>query len=181
MDIGSDITGSVTINVIDQTLPQILDRLSRQLDIAYRFEGDNLIIGVSKPYFKTYTVNYINISRTTSSSNVVSTSLETTRSPSSSSGDGGGGGGSFSGNLSSLEVSSAGNHQFWTSITNNILAILSESAAGSEQQVSESVVPVPEAGVIMVKATDKQHEVIQSFLDIAQENVRRQALIQVTI
>ncbi|MFX8270375.1 hypothetical protein ABTL25_19955, partial [Acinetobacter baumannii] len=39
VDIHPDIRGTVTINAIDQTLPQILDRVARQVDMRYTLDG----------------------------------------------------------------------------------------------------------------------------------------------
>jgi len=44
VDIAPSIEGVVTINAIDQTFPQILDRIARQVDLRYEFNGDNLFI-----------------------------------------------------------------------------------------------------------------------------------------
>jgi len=40
--IHNDIQGLVTLNAIDQTMPQILERLSQQVDIRYELENGNL-------------------------------------------------------------------------------------------------------------------------------------------
>jgi general secretion pathway protein D len=39
VDIHPGITGSVTLNAIDQTLPQLLGRISRQVDMRYEIDG----------------------------------------------------------------------------------------------------------------------------------------------
>ena len=168
VDIDPAISGVVTINAVEQTLPQILKRISRQVDMRYEFDSDNLVISTNEPFFKTYTIDYINIARTTTSSNTVATSLATTSGTTT----GGGGGGAFSGNNATMDVTSSAEHQLWINITNNILAILGET---------DSVIPIPEAGVLTVKATERQHELIQEFLDKTMANVRREVLIQATI
>ena len=42
VDIHPDITGTVTLNAIDQTLPQLLTRIARQVDMRYEIDGQNL-------------------------------------------------------------------------------------------------------------------------------------------
>ena len=44
-----------------------------------------------------------------------------------------------------------------------------------------SVIANPEAGIIMVRATSRQHEKVQEFLDRVMSSVRRQVLIEATI
>ena len=44
-----------------------------------------------------------------------------------------------------------------------------------------SVIPNPEAGLINVRATAKQHEAVQSFIDRVMANAQRQVLIEATV
>ncbi|MGH7865628.1 MAG: type II and III secretion system protein, partial [Candidatus Binataceae bacterium] len=44
VDIHPGITGMVTLNAIDQTLPQLLKRIARQIDIRYENDGPTLIV-----------------------------------------------------------------------------------------------------------------------------------------
>jgi len=168
VDIAPSIEGVVTINAIDQTFPQILDRIARQVDLRYEFNGDNLFIQPDVPFLRTYTIDYVNMSRDTTSTNTVATQISST----SGGGDSGGGGG----NNSTTDVSSISNHHFWETMVLNISAILGEEAGGEY-----SVIPNPEAGILTVRATAAQHQQIQEFIDQAQESVQRQVLIRVTI
>lgn len=179
VDIDPTIEGVVTINAIEQTLPQILDRIARQVDLRYQFNGDNLQIEPDAPYLRTYTIDYVNMSRDTASTNTVATQISST--------SGGGEAGSSSGgggNNSTTEVSSISNHHFWESLVLNISAILGEEAdagGGGALPITDTVIPNPEAGVIVVRATGAQHQQIQEFIDQTQESAQRQVLIRVTI
>ena len=44
VDIYPDVSGLATLNAVDQSLEQILDRVARQLDLRYEFNGDNVSI-----------------------------------------------------------------------------------------------------------------------------------------
>ncbi|HEY5739899.1 MAG TPA: type II and III secretion system protein, partial [Gammaproteobacteria bacterium] len=44
LDIDPRIEGRVSINAIDQTLPQILKRISRQVSLRYYLDGPNLVV-----------------------------------------------------------------------------------------------------------------------------------------
>jgi hypothetical protein len=68
IDIHPAITGTVTMNVSDQTLVEILDRVARQVDLRYDINGKNLSIQPDSPYLKNYRVDYPNIARETTSS-----------------------------------------------------------------------------------------------------------------
>ncbi len=179
VDIAPSIEGVVTINAIDQTFPQILDRIARQVDLRYEFNGDNLFIQPDVPFLRTYTIDYVNMSRDMSSTNTVATQISST----SGGGDSGGGGGG-GGNNSTTDVSSISNHHFWETLVLNISAILGEEGSaggGGALPITYTVIPNPEAGVIAVRATAAQHQQIQEFIDQTQERVLRQVLIRVTI
>ena len=63
IDIHPDIKGRVTINVYKQTLPKILERISKQVALRYQIENNNLIISPDTAYLQHYKVNYVNLSR----------------------------------------------------------------------------------------------------------------------
>ncbi|MGH8586367.1 MAG: hypothetical protein ACREWE_09375 [Gammaproteobacteria bacterium] len=44
-----------------------------------------------------------------------------------------------------------------------------------------AVIPNPEAGLINVRATAKQHEAVQAFIDRVMANAQRQVLIEATV
>jgi len=171
VDIAPSIEGVVTINAIDQTFPQILDRIARQVDLRYEFNGDNLFIQPDVPFLRTYIIDYVNMSRDMSSTNTVATQIAST----SGGGDSGGGGGG-GGNNSTTDVTSISNHHYWETLVLNISSIL-----GEENDPQYTVIPNPEAGILSVRATAAQHREIQEFIDQAQERVLRQVLIRITI
>src|SRR5438046_8005709 len=63
IDIHPDVTGSVTLNAIDQTLPQLLARIARQVDMRYEIEGQNLLVMRDTPFLRAYKVDYASVSR----------------------------------------------------------------------------------------------------------------------
>jgi len=176
VDIAPAIEGVVTINAIDQTFPQILDRIARQVDLRYEYDGDNLYIHPDNPFLRTYTIDYVNLSRDTSSTNTVSTQIAST--------SGGGESGGGSGNTSTTDVTTVSTHHFWARLVSNISAILGEEttgASGGQVPVTTTVIPNPESGVLSIRATASQHEQIQSFIDQVLVSAKRQVLIQTTI
>ena len=54
VDIHSGITGTVTLNAIDQTLPQLLSRIARQVDMRWELDGPNLAVMPDSPYLHIY-------------------------------------------------------------------------------------------------------------------------------
>jgi MSHA type pilus biogenesis protein MshL len=178
VDIHPEIDGVVTINAVEQTLPQILKRIGRQVDMRYEYDGDNLFISKDTPFLRTYKIDYVNLSRDTSSTSTVSTQISSTSGGDAESSGGGG-------NNSTTDVETESNHHFWARLVSNISALIGEesssSGSGGDVKGTEMVIPNPEAGILTVKATGLQHEQIQSFIDEVLVSAKRQVLIQITI
>lgn len=78
VDIHPGIEGVVTLNALDQTLPQLLSRIQRQVDMRYEIHGDTLTVLPDTPEWRNYKVDYVNIARSTSSSVNIATQISTT-------------------------------------------------------------------------------------------------------
>jgi general secretion pathway protein D len=72
-------------------------------------------------------------------------------------------------------------NRFWETLTTNILGILGDVGDDRDSELSENVIVNAEAGVISIKATSKEHEYIQGFIDQVLVNARRQVMIEATI
>jgi MSHA biogenesis protein MshL len=49
VDIHPGLTGTVTLNAIDQTLPQLLARIAKQVDMRFELDGPNLAVMPDAP------------------------------------------------------------------------------------------------------------------------------------
>jgi general secretion pathway protein D len=282
VDIHPSIEGTVTLNALDQTLPQLLNRITKQVGLRYEIDGKTLIVLPDQPYWRNYRIDYVNIARSTNSSVNIATQISTTGSnagqygspppgilPATGSNVSGTGGN----NNSTTSVANRSDNNFWYSLEKNIrdmlrptnlndamsdpLAQMRDQAAALQQQAqmaaggqygggasnapgatgayagagpqygsgqaadpnypagagggaqggyggpssypgnqasaaqssaargsvrgSQSVIANPEGGLIAVRATSRQHEKIQEFLDIVLSSAKRQVLIEATI
>jgi len=183
VDIDPSIEGVVTLNAVDQTLPQILDRIARQVDLRYEYKRDTLILSPDRPHLRTYPVDYVNITRETTSSNQVTTEVATTGLAAL--GEGGAGGAAGT-NASTTNVTTLHFNRFWETLSRNILAIIGEGAGatlggGGGIPSSEFVIVNPETGLISVVATAREHEQVQAFIDQVMANAERQVLVEATV
>lgn len=230
LDIYPGIQGNVTINAINQTLPQILSRIAKQIDMRYELDGQNLAVMPDTPYLKQYQIDYVNMSRDTESS--INTNATVGSATSS-----GGAAATGNGSNSTIAIKDISKNRFWDTLVQNIKDILHETdkilPAGSSETVVQqssdistsgtgaqpaggkktsakggienspnpanlqegattvtrtstfreaaSVIANPETGIITVRATGKQHEKIQEFIDQVMANARRQVMIEATI
>ena len=78
VDIHPGIEGTVTLNALDQTLPQLLGRIQRQIDMRYDIHGGTLTVMPDTPEWRNYKVDYVNIARSTTSSVNIATQISTT-------------------------------------------------------------------------------------------------------
>jgi len=209
IDVHPGITGAVTLNAIEQTLPQLLSRISKQIDMRWELDGPNLIVMPDSPYLHTYRIDYVNMERLSTGTVGVSSQIGT----SAAGGAGGGGaagGAAGGGNTSSTTVLNTSNNKFWATLEKNIKDILQQTdkllptgapqptlvqaltgAPGSAPPAptapnvtfreAASVIVNAEASLVIVRATSRQHERIQEFVDQVLANVKRQVLIEATI
>ena len=78
VDISPDITGRVTLNAIDQSLPQILSRVAKQVDMRYELEGRTILVMRDSPFLRNYKIDYVNMARDMTSQVAISTQIATT-------------------------------------------------------------------------------------------------------
>lgn len=207
LDVHPDLAGTVSMNAIDQTLPEILDRAARQVNMRYEMEGRNLFVMPDAPVLRHYRVDYLNVAREARSEIGASTSIAR----------GGSGGGA--GNSSNSTLTNNSHNRFWETLTQNIRDLLRETdkiipeggeaaapaaapapapapAASAPAGVAAPVTPAPaparfresasvianpETGVISVRATYRQHMRVREFIDRVMKSAGRQVMIEATI
>jgi len=211
LDIHTGISGSVTINAINQTLPQILTRIAKQVDMRYEIENGTLTVMPDSPYLHNYKIDYVNMERDSDSVMLNTTQV----------------GPGDSNNSSKITITNGSKNHFWKTLVTNIEDILHETdkiflknqddsantardqgaipkksdssmldrITGSASELignrneeplytyreAASVIANPENGIITVRATEKQHGKIQEFIDQVMNNAGRQVLIEATI
>ncbi|HKA39323.1 MAG TPA: secretin N-terminal domain-containing protein [Burkholderiales bacterium] len=122
IDVHPGITGLVSLNAINETLPVILERVSRQVNMRYRVEGNTIVVSPDTAYVKTYRVNYVNMARETSSTIGVTGELTI-----SGTGGTGGAGGAAASSGSNTVVRTVSKNDFWDQLRDNIRSILNST------------------------------------------------------
>lgn len=117
LDVHPGITGTVTLNALDQTIGELLDRIARQIDMRYELAGKNLFVLPDAPFLRLYKVDYPNISRDSSSNTGSESQVATTGSATA----------SGTGNSSSASVRNTSNNRFWVTLTENVRDLLRET------------------------------------------------------
>ena len=210
VDIHPGIEGAVTLNAIDQTLPQLLARIAHQVDMRFELDGQNLVVMPDAPFLRSYRVDYVNMSRDVTGAVSINTQIASTTSAAVGGATGGSAAGTAAtaaGNSSSTRIENVARNRFWESLERNIRDLLRETdkllpaessdaavapVAGAEGTATPperrttfreaaAVILNPETGVINVRATSRQHEKVQEFITQVTRIARRQVLIEATI
>ena len=129
VDVHPSISGNVTMNALNQSLTQLLSRMSKQVDLRWEMNGANLSILPDAPFMATYTVDYVNMTRSAATTVNVATQINTT-------GAGGSAGGSGNNNSATSLTSNSANF-FWESLAQNVCNIVVTTRAISRQERAE--------------------------------------------
>lgn len=234
VDIHPGLDGTVTLNAIDQTLPQLLARIARQTDMRWELDGGVLSVMPDTPFLRIYRVNYVNIGRDLAVTTTVNPQVAVATASGSPIGA------VANVNSSVTRIEDVSRNRFWETLERNVKDILRETdkqfPEGSSETVTEhtalqsttgtgaqpavparpgrgggaanlagspnaaalrqqdaltirrttfreaaAVIVNPEAGVVTVRATSRQHERIGEFIDHVLASARRQVLIEATI
>ncbi|WP_374602804.1 pilus (MSHA type) biogenesis protein MshL [Niveibacterium sp.] len=262
VDVHPGLEGTVTLNALDQTLPQLLARIAKQVDMRWEMQGNTLLVMPDSPFLRNYKIDYVNMNRDTTGAVSILSEIAATSSGAERNGGAGrtgGIGGSNNGSFSRVENQSQ--NRFWDTLIQNVKDLLRETdrvitepantvvidesrpgAAQASRQMargnaavqqdkyqldrckklypddadamrncyatatrrgapdgdndeslgqwptqvvrfreSASVIANKEAGILAVRATARQHEKIQEFIDKVVNSARRQVLIEATI
>lgn len=211
IDIDPNLTGTVTLNAIDQTLPQLLSRIMRQADMRYELDGDTLVVMRDSPFLRAYKIDYLSAARNVQMKSSASTQF----------GVGAGSAGGQGTTGATTQVDLVSQNTLWETIVQNVKDILRETdkiipttpsvgtplpgapgsapaapqppipgapaaatlttSPGTTYQEAASVIANRESGVLYVRATAKQHERVQEFLDQVMAGAKRQVLIEATV
>ncbi|MBL0122254.1 MAG: secretin N-terminal domain-containing protein [Betaproteobacteria bacterium] len=143
IDIHPGIEGRVTLNAIDQTLKQILTRVSKQVDMRWEVDGPNIVVKPDSPYLKIYKVDYVNMQRDTTSSIGVQTQVV---GPSTGAAGGATGGGAGQ-NSSIVKLENTSKNKFWETLDKNIKDMLRETDKLLPEGSSETFTQTRSQGV----------------------------------
>lgn len=135
IDVHPGIEGRVTLNAIDQTVRQILTRMSKQVDMRWETDGTNLSVMTDSPYLKLYRVDYVNINREAVGTFGVQTQVVAPAGTTQATG-----GSSGAQNSSQLRIENSSKNRFWESLEKNIKELLRETDKQLPEGSTETVV-----------------------------------------
>jgi general secretion pathway protein D len=211
LDLSSDVKGEVTINALNQPLNEILKRITEQVGAVYELSSGTISIRPDTPYWHTYRVDYVNVSKQVKDSTVMKMSV----------GDIGNGSSSGEAKASEFRMNVETTNDFWGALVNNIASMAQlgpevsknirvhnsnrneESAAGIDGSSltkntsasgattdsvtdikvknPDNVVVNKEAGLVSVYTTRNRQQRISRYLDKVMHRTSKQVLIEATV
>ena len=184
MLVSPDVSGTLTVNLKDTTVPDALDTLRELFGYEYRITGNRVFIYPNTVQTRLFKINYLPGRRQGTSDIRVSSSAITQGSSGGSStgnaGSGAGGGdspgssGSQQRQNNNAQVHTSSDADFWREVQASL-----QSLVGT--QGGRSVVLNPAAGVVVVKATPAELRQVEGYLKAVQVSIERQVMLEAKI
>ncbi len=168
----ADVSGSISLNLKDVTVLEALEAIRETYGYDYRIDGTRIYIQPITMQTRIFQVNYLNESRSGTSSLRVSSSSIADHS-----------GGSTPGStaatttskaLDSSRVSTTSNVDFWDELSKALITIV-----GNDK--GRSVVISPMSGVIVVRAMPDDLKNVAAYLRASQISIERQVILEAKI
>ena len=162
--------GSMIYSATNQPFIEIIDDICSQLNLRYHIKGTTLKIEPDTPYHQTYSLKFLNMSRNVKSNIAVASDVFANRDSTITY--------SSNDNGSNSTIESTGRHDFWGELSMTLDMILApDSRDGPESTYSLH----RHAGILVVKATNKQHRRLRDFLQQLRSSVSSQVLIEAKV
>lgn len=161
------VSGLLTLNLKDVTVPQVMDAIRDVYDYAYRREGNRFSVLGQGLQQRIFHVNYLNFNRKAlSRTRVASGELLSSAA----------GGGSSSQSLGSggVDLDTLSETDFWGELQITLTTLIGDKEG-------RKVVINPQAGVVIVAALPNELRVVEQFLDATQAAVTRQVILEAKI
>jgi MSHA biogenesis protein MshL len=185
-----DVSGTITANLKDVTLPETLDAIREMYGYDYRIDGTRISIKPLTMQTKMFHVNYL-VGKRRGSSNLRVTSTSVSNAVTSPNGGGQNGSqgtgnqnagnnqsnqyGSGQGQVESTDVNTTSDNDFWADLKSAVEAIVGPKEGG------RNVVISPQSGVIVIRAMPDELRNVDAYLKATQLAVDRQVILEAKI
>ncbi len=178
-----DVSGSLTVNLKDVTLPEALDTIRELYGYEYRIQGKRIFIEPNTVKSRVFKINYLAsrrqgssdlrvaggaVSSSTSSSSTTATSTPTQTTPA------GAGATSAARSSDTSRVSMTTDNDFWGDLSRALTSIVG-AAEG------RSVVVNPSSGVVLIRALPAELRNVEKYLKATQLVAERQVMLEAKI
>lgn len=173
MVVHPSVSGRLTLDLKDVTVPQAMDAIREVYDYAYRREGNRYLVLGQGLQQRLFQVNYLNFNRMAlSRTRVASGELRT--SGSNNTGTGSGRPRSQPPQSGGVDLDTKSETDFWQALQNTLTALIGDKEG-------RNVVTNPQAGVVIVTALPNELRVVEQFLNVTHAAVNRQVILEAKV
>ena len=171
MVIHPEVTGSITLNLRDVTIPDVLEAARDVYGYEFISTSYGFQVLPGRLRARIYQINYLNIERTGSSQTTVS-SGSLTSADNNSNNENASSGSSSSGSAAGTEIRTTQSlTSFWGELQESVQAIVGTGEG-------RSVVVNPQSGVVVVRALPNELREVEAYLQATQLIVQRQVVLE---
>ncbi|MHB8622270.1 MAG: pilus (MSHA type) biogenesis protein MshL [Sulfuricaulis sp.] len=173
MIVDPDVTGTLSLNLKEVTVPEALSAIRQAYGYEYRREGNRFFILGNEIQTRLFSVNYLDLVRKgKSDTRVAASGLNGASTP-------GGGGATASSSGSSatsngVQIETDTESDFWKGLTTEL-----DTIVGTEG--GRKVIVNPQAGIVLVRAMPGELRLVQDFLGKTQASMNRQVILEAKI
>ena len=174
MVVHPDVGGTVTLELKDVTVPQVMDIVQRVYGYEYERQDNGYIVLPARMQSRIYQVDYLNVNRSgesntrVNSGQVAGTENGDDDDSDSDSSDGG------RVRTPSSRIQTRSEADFWGRLRATV-----QSLVGSGE--GRSVIVDPDAGLVVVRAMPGEHRDVAAYLEQAQNSLQRQVILEAKI
>jgi len=193
IEIDPRIHGGIIFTAHKQPFDIVLRRICALAGLRYKLDENFIRIELDEAYQKSYALDYLSLSRRTTSEVTIATNVFDVDVAGSNGGGAGAGSsnqGGGSDNNSIAKITGTGDADFWNEVEKSLPQVLETTKStksmvagvknGDQNQTSNYSLD-RQAGLVTIFGTDKQHKAVQSYLRHLQEKASAQVLIEARI
>lgn len=188
LELDPRIQGGVIFSAHNQPFDQVLKRICVLAGLRYKVDGDYIHIEMDEPYQKTYQLDYLSLSRKTTSETSIATNVfdvdvsNGNSSGSNSSSGGGNNGTNATQNNSTSKILGASDADFWTEVEKSLAQIMNSNAKKTDKTSTTANFSIDkQAGMVTVYGDERQQKAIDKYFHDLKRKTNAQVLIDARI
>lgn len=172
MIVHPDVRGSITLNLKDVTVPEVMDIVKEIYSLDYTISGK--MIKVLSPGIRTqiFVVDYLNVSRQGSSG--VSVSAGQLESNNNSGNNSNSSATTSVASAKSTEITTSSSNDFWSSLESTLSLLIGDKK-------DRKVIVTPDTGVVVVRANAEELKSVRHYLESSELILKRQVILEAKI
>ncbi len=188
MDIHPGLQGRITLHAVKVSLPALLSRMAKQVDMRYQWVNGVWSISPDTPVIRSYRLNYVNINRDTNAfigaASEISGGLRTATNAINSNLPGQATASQGNTNSSRTAVSSQSRHHLWETVVQNLQVLLEETDKTliaqrygvTPEALRVEAMPLPR-GPVDTAIADTEHTITPTMPPVETTSMPRPALV----